>query len=92
MTKSEQKIFLKKLNDASNKIVKASLKGPGDFLICSPEVAEAIQNLDPAYKREMRKKKLEQINKNQNNYQEPPAPPPPKLPPPNPPKLLGDDE
>ena len=66
MTKKQANL-LKKINEASNLISRVALKGSGQFIICSSQLTEAILNLDPAYRKEIRKKKLEQIKKNLND-------------------------
>jgi len=56
------KDLLKQIIKASNIINERSRKGPGNFIITSPKVAEAINNLDPEYRRKIRKMKLDKIN------------------------------
>lgn len=52
--------LLEKINIVSNLIHEKSLRGDADYIIVSPKVAEAIENLDI---KKLRKKKLEQILK-----------------------------
>lgn len=65
------KDLIKSITTASNIINERAKKG-GNFIIVSPKVAEAINNLDPEYRRMIRKKKLDKINEAQiqNNKEE----------------------
>ena len=55
--------LIDKINSAASVIHKASLNNNANYVVCSKEFAEAIQDLD--IKRQ-RKKKLLQIEKRQN--------------------------
>ena len=58
----DSKKLLKKVLKASNIIHKQTLKGSANYLIVSPKMAEAISNLDPEYRRMIRKQKLDKLN------------------------------
>lgn len=55
-----QKELIKKIEEASKEIHKRRLSGNANYIICSPKIAEAIDNLDI---KKSRKKKLIEINK-----------------------------
>ena len=63
-----QKDLIKKLNDAASIIHNANLRGGSNYMIVSPQVADAMEEaLNPEeYKRKMREKKLKRIL-NDNN-------------------------
>ena len=68
MTKREKrrnKKLVEKLKAASEIINKASSHGAGNYIICSPEFAEIIENLDKKRRqRKERKEKLKRLNNN----------------------------
>ena len=57
----QERILIDKINKASNTIHKASLNSPANYIICSAEITEIIDNLDI---RKHRRKKLEKIKRN----------------------------
>lgn len=56
------KELIRKLVNASNIIHQQSLKGTGNFVVVSTKVAESINNLNPEYRKLIRKMKLDKIN------------------------------
>ena len=64
MKKISQTELIDKINKASEIISNANVKGSANYVIVSPKIAEAINNLDI---RKLRKKKLNKINKINEN-------------------------
>lgn len=68
MTKREKrrnKRLMEKLKAASEMINNASKKGSANYIICSPALAEVIEDLDKRRRqRKERKEKLKKLNNN----------------------------
>ena len=62
--KEIQESLINKIIKASNYIHNQQIRGSGQYIVCSAQVAEVLENLDI---RKYRKKKLLQIFKSQEN-------------------------